>query len=67
MIRPVFVRPWATSKKEDGLVSKLGTSPCPHCDSSNTVRIGQLIGRWLHFCFDCGKRFEAKEERAAEA
>jgi hypothetical protein len=41
-----------------------GTTACPHCESSNTVRIGQLIGKWLHFCFDCGKRFEAREERA---
>ncbi len=41
-----------------------GNSSCPHCESSNTVRIGLLIGKWLHFCFDCGRRFEAKEERA---
>jgi hypothetical protein len=41
-----------------------GNTFCPHCQSSNTVRIGLLIGKWLHFCFDCGKRFEAKEEKA---
>jgi transposase-like protein len=38
-------------------------SPCPHCQSTNTVRIGQIVGKWLHFCFACGKRFEEKEER----
>jgi transposase-like protein len=40
------------------------TSPCPHCKSSNTVRIGLIVGKWLHFCFECGKRFEEREEKA---
>lgn len=40
------------------------TGTCPHCKSTNTVRIGLLIGKWLHFCFDCGKRFEEKEEKS---
>jgi transposase-like protein len=35
-------------------------SECPHCKSTNTVRIGQTVGKWLHFCFECGKRFELK-------
>ena len=41
-------------------------SECPHCKSRNTVRIVQTIGKWLHFCFACGKRFELKigDERA---
>jgi transposase-like protein len=39
------------------------TAPCPHCKSSHTVRIGMIVGKWLHFCFDCGKRFEEKEEK----
>ena len=40
------------------------TGTCPHCKSTNTVRIGLLVGKWLHFCFDCGKRFEEKEEKS---
>jgi transposase-like protein len=35
-------------------------SQCPHCKSTNTVRIGQTVGKWLHFCFACGKKFELK-------
>jgi transposase-like protein len=37
-----------------------GKSECPHCKSVNTVRIGQTVGKWMHFCFSCGKRFELK-------
>jgi len=24
------------------------------------VRVGQTVGKWMHFCFSCGKRFELK-------
>jgi transposase-like protein len=42
------------------------TAACPHCSSTNTVRIGQLVGTWLHFCFACGKRFERKDDEREE-
>jgi len=35
-------------------------SECPHCKSTHTVRLGQAVGKWMHFCFTCGKRFEVK-------
>jgi hypothetical protein len=42
-------------------------SQCPHCESKNTVRVGQTVGKWLHFCFGCGKRFELKLDNEREA
>jgi transposase-like protein len=41
-------------------------SQCPHCQSTNTVRIGQTVGKWLHFCFSCGRRFELKLSNGKE-
>lgn len=35
---------------------------CPFCRSNNTVRIVLIVGKWVHFCFDCGRRFEEKEK-----
>jgi transposase-like protein len=44
-----------------------GKSECPHCKSANTVRVGQTVGKWMHFCFSCGKRFELKLGSEREA
>jgi hypothetical protein len=41
-------------------VSTTANATCPHCKCDNTVRMGQTVGKWLHFCFGCGKRFELK-------
>ena len=31
--------------------------PCRHCDSTNTVKLGEALKTVVYFCFECGKSF----------